>query len=209
MKMTGERLKEGRKPLSDLDMTDQDILEAMKSIPGYLDITPADFKEVYLHAYQQAVERLSRSVMARDIMTENVVRVKPDTDIAGVAEVMAEKGVSGVPVVDDETRVLGIISEKNFLSRLSEGGPKNVMSVIARCLQAKKCLAGPLRGQTARDLMSSPPICLSPETTLEEISRLFSERQINRAPVVNAQNRLLGIVSRGDIIQANRWGINQ
>jgi CBS domain-containing membrane protein len=207
--MTGERLKEGRTALSDFDMTDQDILEAMKSIPGYLDITPADFKEVYRHAYQQAMERLSRSVTARDIMTETVVRVDPDADIGAVAEIMAEKGVSGVPVVDDETRVLGIISEKNFLNRLSEGAPQNVMGVIARCLQAQKCLAGSLRGQTARDLMSSPPICLNPDTTLEEISRLFSERQINRAPVVNAQNRLLGIVSRGDIIQANRWGIKQ
>jgi CBS domain-containing membrane protein len=187
------------------ELTDRDIFEAMKTIPGYLDITPADFKEIYLLAFQQAIDRLSHSVTARDIMTETVVRVKPDTPIEELAERMAQEGVSGVPVVDDENRVLGIISEKDFLDRLSDGTPKNVMGVIARCLQVQKCLAMPLRRQKARDLMSSPVISLRPDSTLKEITETFSGKAINRAPVLDAQGRLSGIVSRGDIIKATRW----
>jgi CBS domain-containing membrane protein len=189
------------------ELTDRDIFDAMKTIPGYLDITPADFKEIYLLAFQLAIERLSISVTARQMMTKAVVWVRPDTSVIEVAEQMAERKVSGVPVLDSENRVLGIISEKDFLNRLSDGAPQNVMAVIARCLQAKKCLAQPLRGQTARDIMNSPAISLRPETTLAEISRLFHARQINRAPVLDPQDRLLGIVSRGDIIKANRWGL--
>jgi CBS domain-containing membrane protein len=204
--MDNERQRKDLSQKAYPEFADQDILEAMKTIPGYLDITPADFKEVYLHAFQRAIDRLSRSVTARDIMTEAVVWVKPDTGIVEVAERMAEKGVSGVPVVDDEKGVMGIISEKNFLNRLSEGAPQNVMGVIARCLQAKKCLAQPLRGQTARDIMSAPAISLKADSTLKEITELFSGRGINRAPVLNAQGRLLGIVSRGDIIKADPWG---
>jgi CBS domain-containing membrane protein len=188
------------------ELGDQDILEAMKSIPGYLDITPGDFKEIYSHAFRLAMERLSRSVTAGQIMTRDVVRVKSETSILEVAGLMAEKKVSGVPVLNSENRVVGIISENDFLSRLSEGAPKNVMGVFARCLQSKKCLAQPLKGQEARDIMSTPVISLRPENTLMEISRLFHERQINRAPVLDPQGRLLGIVSRGDIIKANRWG---
>jgi CBS domain-containing membrane protein len=203
--MDDNRQKKSLSHKSYPDLIDRDILEAMKTIPGYLDITPADFKEIYLIAFQQAIERLSRSVTARDIMTETVVWVKPDTPIEEVAERMAREGVSGVPVVDDENRVMGIISEKNFLDRLSDGTPKNVMGVIARCLQVQKCLALPLRRQKARDLMSSPVICLNLDSSLKEIAEIFSEKGINRAPVLDAQSRLLGIVSRGDIIKAKRW----
>ena len=185
--------------------TDEDILEAMKTIPGYLDITPADFKEIYLLAFKQAMERLSRSVTAGDIMTPGVVSVNPDTPVEAVAEKMAGKGVSGVPVVDDQNRVLGIISEKNFLDRLSDDTPKNVMGVVARCLQVEKCLALPLRRQKARDLMSTPVMSLRADSTLREITELFAAKRINRAPVLDSQGRLLGIVSRGDIIKVKGW----
>lgn len=185
-------------------LSDQDIYEAMKAIPGYLDITPADFKEVYLLAYQQAVERLSRSIKAQEIMTREVVRVEPDTPLVEAAEIMARKGVSGVPVVDAGGKVVGLISEKNFLISLSQGTLPNIMSVVTQCLQVKKCLALPLRGGKVEDIMSSPPITIQPETSLKEISGLFSSRSINRAPVVDSEGRLLGIVSRGDIVKAER-----
>ena len=90
----------------------------MKAIPGYLDITPGDFKEVYRLAYQHALERLSRAVTAREIMTREVVTVRPDTPLAEVAEAMGRRGVSGVPVVDPRNKVVGVISEKDFLTHM-------------------------------------------------------------------------------------------
>ncbi|MGC1402870.1 MAG: CBS domain-containing protein [Thermodesulfobacteriota bacterium] len=191
-------------PPSRPDLTDQDIYEAMKAVPGYLDITPADFKEVYLQAYQHALERLSRSVTAQAIMTKEVVRVKPDTPLMETAEMMARAGVSGVPVVDEEDRVVGLISEKDFLIGLSQGTLPNIMSVVAQCLQVKKCPALSIRGRTAKDIMTSPSITIGLETSLKEISEIFSSRTINRAPVVDSEGRLLGIVSRGDIVKAER-----
>jgi CBS domain-containing membrane protein len=190
-----------------LDLNDRDIFEAMKSIPGYLDITPGDFKEIYIHAFHQAVERLNRSMKAGDIMTREVARVTPDTPVVEVAEVMAEKGVSGLPVVNEEGQVLGIISEKNFLSRLGQGAPQNVMSVIAQCLQLKKDLDLSLRGKKAQDIMSSPAITIGLDTSLGEIARIFSSNGINRAPVVDSKGGLLGIVSRGDMFKAKGWWI--
>ena len=82
-----------------IELRDEDIYEAMKGIPGYLDITPGDFKEVYRLAFQHALERLSREVTAAEIMTQDVVTVNPDTPVADVPTVMGQRRVSGVPVV--------------------------------------------------------------------------------------------------------------
>ena len=80
-----------------IEIKDEDILEAMRAIPGYLDITPGDFKEVYRLAFQHALERLSRAVTAAEIMTTDVVTVTPDTPVAEVAAAMGRRGVSGSP----------------------------------------------------------------------------------------------------------------
>ena len=115
----------------------------MKKIPGYLDITPLDFKEVYCLAYRQAVERLSREVTAREVMTQEVTHVQIDTPLAEVAESMEGRGVSGVPVLNRAGQVVGVISEKDFLSRMGVTGPKNFMNLVAGCLKTKGCIALP------------------------------------------------------------------
>jgi CBS domain-containing membrane protein len=186
----------------EIDLKDEDIYAAMKSIPGYLDITPGDFKEVYQLAYRHALERLSRAVTAREIMTREVVVVRPDTPLAEVAEIMGMKGISGVPVVDAADKVVGVISEKDFLTQMGISEPKNFMSLVASCLKSKGCVALPIKKQTAGDIMSAPAVTISPDTTVKEIAALSTEKGINRVPVTAADARLLGLVTRGDIIKA-------
>jgi CBS domain-containing membrane protein len=188
----------------ELDLTDQDVYEAMKAIPGYLDITPGDFKELYRHAYRHAVERLSRSLKVRDIMTSDVVCVRRETPLHEVAAIMSRRGISGVPVLDAGGKVLGVISETDFLARMGATGRKNFMSVVADCLKAKGCDFLPAPDQRAEDIMSSPAITVTEQMTYLEIARLFMEKAINRAPVVDQEGHLLGIVSRADILEATR-----
>jgi CBS-domain-containing membrane protein len=64
-----------------VNMSDEDILDAMKSIPGYLDITPGDFKEIFGYAYRHAVERIAQSLLAKDVMTAKVISVTPTTSL--------------------------------------------------------------------------------------------------------------------------------
>jgi CBS-domain-containing membrane protein len=64
-----------------VDISDEDIYSAMKAIPGYLDITPGDFKEVFRLAYQHAIDRFARSVKAKDVMTRNVIYVTRKTPL--------------------------------------------------------------------------------------------------------------------------------
>lgn len=190
--------------LSGAVLTEEDIYEAMRNIPGYLDITPADFKELYALAYRHAVERLAKLLRAADIMTRDVISVAPDTPLNEVAEIMGNRGISGLPVVDASGKVMGVISEKDFLTHMGAEKFENFMTVLARCLKTKGCIGLPMRAQHAEDIMTSPAITVRQETSYAELVGLLSSQGINRVPVVDPENRLLGIVSRGDIIRASR-----
>jgi CBS domain-containing membrane protein len=184
-----------------IDLTDEDILEAMQGIPGYLDITPGDFKEVYRLAFQHALERLSREVTAAEIMTTDVVAVNFDTPLAEVAAAMGRRGVSGVPVIDAERQVVGVISEKDFLSRMGVVEPRNFMSLVANCLMTKGCVALPIKAALAGDIMNSPAVTVTPDTPVRDLAALLTQKAINRVAVTDPAGRLLGLVSRGDIVK--------
>lgn len=182
-----------------VDISDDDIYDAMKEIPGYLDITPGDFKEVYRFAYQHAVERFS-SVKAGAAMVREVISVTRKTPLVQVAEAMARHGVSGVPVVEEGERVVGVISEKDFLTRMGEQDAKTFMGVVAECLKGLGCVAVSIRGQNAEDIMTSPAVTVNEETSIMEIANILTEKNINRVPVINQQDRLVGIITRADVV---------
>jgi len=188
--------------LSGVGLTDEDIYEAMKALPGYVDITPGDFKELYCIAYKHAMERFARSVPAGDIMTREVLSVTPDTSIAEIAEILSNNRVSGLPVVDSQGLVIGVVSEKDILSRLGFEDSENFMSIIARCLRMGGCISLPARIPTAREIMTSPAVTVREDAYLLEVIKLLSENEINRLPVIDTKGRLVGIVARSDILNA-------
>lgn len=180
-----------------IDISDDDILKAMKKMKGYVDITTGDFKEAYRFAYQHAIDRLMNFTKAKDIMTENVVVVKRDTSLLEIAEIMASHEISGLPVVDEESKVIGVISEKDFLSRM---GVKSSMEIIARFLKNKGNIPVPILEQKAADIMTSPASTVNEDTSISEITNIFSEKNINRVPVINSEGKLVGIISRADAL---------
>jgi CBS domain-containing membrane protein len=189
-----------------VDISDDDIYEAMKDISGYLDITPGDFKEVYLKAYRHAVLRLTRSVKVAEVMTKDVAAVFGDTPLKDVASIMAANNVSGVPVIDVDGKVIGVVSEKDLLSVMGGRSAKTFMEVIAQCLKGRSCLAVPVIEKVAGDIMSAPALTVREDTAVVEVAGLFTQRGINRVPVVDKNGRMVGIVSRGDIVRSSGFG---
>ncbi|RJX29946.1 MAG: CBS domain-containing protein [Desulfarculus sp.] len=173
----------------------------MREIPGYLDITPEDFRQVYARAYAHALERVRRGLPAERVMTREAAAVAVDTPLTEVARIMAQRRVSGVPVLQGG-RVVGLISEKDFLDAMGAQGGRHFMEVVAQCLGQGPCLAAPLRAATAGELMSAPAVVAGPETSTSEIAEIMGQKGINRVPVVDSQGRLLGIVSRADLLRA-------
>jgi len=184
-----------------VDMSDEDILDAMKSIPGYLDITPGDFKEIFSYAYRHAIDRIAQALLAKDVMTTKVISVTPTTSLKETALAMATHGISGIPVIDDRKTVVGIISEKNFLFHMVEKKTSSIMDIIAQCLSNKGCIALPMRTGQAKDIMIAPVCTVFESTPIFEIASIFAEKNINRVPVLDKDDHLVGIVARADIFR--------
>jgi len=184
-----------------VNMSDEDILDAMKSISGYLDITPGDFKEIFGYAYRHAVERIAQSLIAKDVMTVKVISVTSTTSLKETAATMAAHGISGIPVIDDREMVVGVISEKDFLFHMGEKMTHSIMHVIAQCLSSKGCVAISMSTGHAKDIMTSPAYTVLETTSIFEIASIFDEKNINRVPVLDKNGHLVGIVARADIFR--------
>jgi CBS domain-containing protein len=135
-----------------------------------------------------------------DLMTRSVITVLPSTDFQELVTIMAKHRVSGVPVVDEGGRLVGIVSEADLLRDGSED---------RRRTRALDWLLHPGRAQEAQErehdaasIMTSPVVTVGPETSLWESIRTLRDAGVKRLPVVDASGRLVGIVSRADLLSA-------
>ena len=184
-----------------LNISNEDIITAMKEIPGYLDITPKDFLELYHTAYRHALNRLKSSIKAEHIMTASVVTIDENKSLADAAQLMADCNVSGLPVIDLHGQVTGVISEKDFLKNLDV--QSSFVNVILSCLDsADRCLARELKGLVVKDVMSSPLISVGIKTPVLEVAGLLESKKINRVPVLDEESGLAGIIARSDLVRA-------
>lgn len=185
-----------------LELSEADITEAMRSLQGYVDITPGAFREIYHSAYAHAIERLRMSVQARDIMSAPVHCLELGQDAVHAAKFLAEIGISGAPVVDEAGVVCGVVSEKDFLRRMNLTGQVSFMRLVAQCLHASECPVTPIRELSLEEFMTAPPITAREDISSAEISALFVEKSISRLPICDAEGHPVGIVTRTDLLNA-------
>jgi CBS-domain-containing membrane protein len=190
-----------------IDISDDDIFAAMKEIDGYIDITLNDFKELYLFTCNHAAERIINSITAKDVMTKEVISVNKETPLEEIAAIMEANLISGIPVIQDNNKVIGVISEKDFLFHLGLEKNSSLMGVISQCLGNNGCLIIPIQNKKAGDIMTSPPVTVKETTPVAEIMGMFTEKKINRVPVLNEDGELVGIVSRGDAMKIALPGV--
>ncbi len=195
-------LKNDEKPISPPDISERDIIEAMKTLQGYVDITPGDFKQIYQIAHTMVIDRLLNTVTAVDLMTKTVFQVEQTISLIQAASILAENQVSGAPVVDGEKKIVGIVSEKDFLKEMGFDSNPSFMQIATHCLHDKSCMIGNLRGRTIADIMMTPPIVGAPGMTVGDISTIFTKQKINRLPIIDKDGRIVGIVTRTDLAHA-------
>ena len=183
-------------------LSDEDVYAAMKKIPGYLDISAGDFKELYLLAYQHAETRLYNSLRVADIMNRQVMTALPTTPLAEAAALMAKNHITGIPVVQEDGTVVGILSEQDFFRNMGDGSQTSCMALIADSLVSEGCFALSIRGHTAEEIMTKPVVTVFETALLHEVGKMMREKRINRVPVTDNKNRLLGILTRSDLMHA-------
>jgi CBS domain-containing protein len=184
------------------DLSDEDVLDAMRSMQGYVDITPGTFREIYALAYDLALKRIKSLGRAGDVMTAPVHCLHKGMTASEAAARMAELGISGAPVLDGKGRVLGVVSEKDYLRKMGLPGTATFMTVVSTCLGTPGCMVADMRKLLVDDLMSAPALTVSPETPVAELSDLLARHSINRLPVCDHEGRPVGIVTRTDLVGA-------
>ena len=140
---------------------------------------------------------------AADVMTNDVITVGEDASVQEVARLMAEHGISAVPVVDRERRLVGMVSEGDLLHR-TETGTERRRSWWLDMVAATNQLAGEYvksHSGSVKDVMTRDVISVTEETTVGDIAILLETNRIKRVPVLR-DGRLVGIVSRANLVQA-------
>jgi CBS domain-containing protein len=135
----------------------------------------------------------------KDVMTTQVIWVEQDTPFAAIASALRQHRASAFPVLNEAGEVIGVVSESDLLNKMALGGGEDHMpGMIGGILRHKQLEKA--RGVTAAELMTAPPVTVSPEDTIEHAARLMYMRGVKRLPVVGVDGHLAGIVSRSDVL---------
>lgn len=136
--------------------------------------------------------------LARDIMTQKIISVTPETPVEEIGKVLVSNRISGVPVVNAEGKVMGVVSESDIIFREIHQEPHLVERLGSIILPEPKERAG----NTASDIMTSPPVTAREHTPLKELTQIITEKKIKRIIIVDGEGKPSGVVSRIDIVRA-------
>lgn len=156
-------------------------------------------------------------MLIKDVMTKQVIALRPSDTVLEAIAVFSTNRISGAPVVDSEKRVVGILTEMDVLRRLEigsieinyqpvKGGGKALASRPQEKLRLKSIpeALGNIGGLTVSKVMTSPVVTVFPDDPVGEIFTLLVHKKIRRLPVVDRKGVLVGIVSRKDLIRMLR-----
>ncbi|MEU5896601.1 MULTISPECIES: CBS domain-containing protein [unclassified Streptomyces] len=138
------------------------------------------------------------------VMTTDVIRATCDTSFKEVAQLLGDHHISGLPVVDGDEKVVGVISETDLLARQAATPipfePKHHVRLPPLTRNSRE-RAAKAKARTAGRLMSEPPVTVHADDTIVQAARTMARRRVERLPVLDEEERLVGIVTRRDLLQ--------
>ena len=139
---------------------------------------------------------MAMNATVKDVMTTHVVAVRKNASFKDMAARLREHRVSAFPVLDEDNKVVGVVSEADLLTKeaLEFAVPGKVSTMLHQRELAKAAAV------VAEDLMNKPPVTIGPDEFVTHAARLMYTRKVKRLPVVDADGRLIGIVSRADVL---------
>ena len=135
----------------------------------------------------------------RDLMTTEPVTTTPDTPLKEAARLMVRHKVSGLPVID-KGKVVGIVTEGDFLRQEANRDQPYRFSLLDALFGDEP--SGPPAAETVGEVMTEQVLTVAPEATLSEAARIMSSRRVKRLPVVTPEGKLIGVISRADVVNA-------
>jgi CBS domain-containing protein len=131
----------------------------------------------------------------KDVMSTHVIAVRQDASYKAMAAMLHEQRVSAFPVLNDDNKVIGVVSEADLLTKEALEGtvPRTLLSRQERVRKQVNAL-------TAADLMTKPPVTIGPDESVTHAARLMFDQRVKRLPVISDDGKLIGIVSRADLL---------
>jgi CBS domain-containing protein len=141
---------------------------------------------------------------AKDIMTREVIAVTPETEISEVAGILLEKRINGVPVVDSDGRLIGIVCQSDLIAQQKAFPLPSVFNLLDSFIPLR---AGKFEREvqkmaatTAAHAMTPDPVSVHPETAVEDVATLMVNKNFHTLPVVD-EKRLVGIIGKEDVLR--------
>ncbi|TLS45344.1 CBS domain-containing protein [Streptomyces montanus] len=138
------------------------------------------------------------------VMATEVIRVEYGTPFKEVVRLLADHRISGLPVIDEEEKVLGVISETDLMARQAvtpDPFEPTRRRRLADLRRGARRQAAKAQARTAGQLMTRPPVTVHADDTIVEAARTMAQRRVERLPVLDEEDRLIGIVTRRDLLQ--------
>lgn len=176
-----------------------DLRAALAELKGHVHMSEQDLMKVYETAQEHARRRSRPGSLVGDLMTKDVVTVKRNTTLDETARRLSGLRISGMPVVDDEERVIGVIGELDII--MAKQGKKGLgIRDLVRRFTGEPV---PKRksGNHVGDVMSEPPITIKKDADVLDAARILDARRIKRLPVVDNDGKLIGVISRADVVR--------
>ncbi|MEG1870873.1 MAG: CBS domain-containing protein [Peptostreptococcaceae bacterium] len=148
-----------------------------------------------------------KTKQAKDIMTANVKVAKEEDTIKDIANILITEKIGGVPVVDEDNKVVGIISETDIMKKEKYINPPEYITFLQGiiCLDDFKKMEHDIKDIAAikvKDLMSKEVVKVYEDDTFDDVANIMIKKSVNRVPVVDKDNRIKGIICRYDIIKS-------
>jgi len=142
---------------------------------------------------------------AKEFMTKNVIAVKENESIKHLFKLLDKSGILGVPVVDDERHVVGIVTESDLIKHFTTLSSPNSINLLGGIVYLENVADFNKKlkehcAENVKDIMFEEVETVKENMTLLEVINIMSEKKINRLPVINAKNQLVGIITRTDIV---------
>jgi len=136
------------------------------------------------------------SSTVKDVMSTHVIAARRNASYKEMAAMLRNQRVSAFPVIDDDNRVIGVVSETDLLTKEALEGtvPRTLQSLTRQRVRSQ------VNGVTAADLMTKPAVTIGPDETVAHAARLMYSRRVKRLPVVSDDGTLIGIVTRSDVL---------
>jgi CBS domain-containing membrane protein len=181
--------------LAEIDLNDEDIIDAMQHISGYLDISTDDFRDIYRLAHRHALGRIFKNFKAETLIRKDIEPLFPGMFLDDAAKIIIRSGLKSLPVVDENGCVIGMLTETDYLRRLNVetflelllGMQGDGFEIKHRCHETH-----------VREAMTTPAVTLNRDAGFLDVVSAFHQHDGRGTPIVDNDGHLLGMLLRKD-----------